>query len=391
MNINLLLLNSQYVFMDAVDDLLDPQKQGINLIKTSFELAKNTFDSWKEVWNEAIFNADATLWKALVSASLTITGLCLIWLLFTEGKEAINKQDWGSMTSMLVWPIIIAILLGGNGYLLANSVKVLRGVGLNTIAFVQQVQIGEYKAKDALENLAVSQAGRAQIQSAIRECDGKQGIDKQECFKRAIVTIDSVVEQAESSWSGSIIGDFSDKVKALKNAIARAIDAGGEVLEGDIAAAADAIAGIVLRDSAMGIVTIILNAVQWAFVNILEASLLLHCVLAPMAIAMSILPLQTRPIVAWITGLISLFGIQLCYNIIVGIVALVIVKTDGSFAGDLGFAFMLAVFAPTISVALAAGGGNAIYENVNSATSKIANTVTTVTFQTVSYALGKFA
>jgi hypothetical protein len=364
--------------MGAVDDLLDPEKQGINLIKTSFELAQNTFESWKEVWNEAIFNTDATLWKAIVGASLTITGFCLIWLLFTEGRETIGKQDWNSLASMLVWPLIIAILLGSNGYLLANSVRVLRAIGLNTINYVQQVQIGEYKAKDALENLAVSQAGRAQIQNAVRECDGKQGIEKQECYKKAIKTIDEIVKEAESSWSGTIISEFSDKAEFLKNMLTRAVDAGGELAEADTAAALDAIAGIVLRDSAMGIVIIILNAVQWAFVNILEASLLLHCAIAPLAIALSLLPLPTRPLVAWITGFISLIGIQLCYNVIVGIVALVIVKTDGSFSGDLGFTLMLAIFAPAVSVALAAGGGNAIYESVNSAASKIANTVTTV-------------
>jgi hypothetical protein len=388
MSIDLVLINSQYIFLDAVDGLFDPDNQGLNLIKTSFELAKNTFDSWKEVWNEAIFNPNAVLWKALVSASLSITGLCLIWLLFTEGKEAISKQDWGSMTNMLIWPIIISLLLGSNGYLLANGVKILRAVGLNTIAFVQSVQLGEYKAKEALENLAVSQAGKAQIQTALSECDGKQGVDKQECYKRAIVTIDETVRQAQSNWGGAIIQEFSDKVGALKKLLTRVTDLGEEVAEGDIASAADALAGIYYRDGAMIIVTIILNAVQWAFVNILEASLLLHCAIAPLAVALSLLPLQTRPIVAWITGFISLFGIQLCYNIIVGIVALVIVKTDGSFTGDLGFTLMLAIFAPTISVALAVGGGNAIYENVNSATSKIANTVTSITVQVAKVAMG---
>ncbi|MEH2026883.1 hypothetical protein [Nostoc sp.] len=123
--------------------------------------------------------------------------------------------------------------------------------------------------------------------------------------------------------------------------------------------------GSVFRDTAIPIIRFILYALQWGFVNILEAALLLTALFAPIAVGLSLLPLQGRPIWAWLTGFISLFGVQLGYNILVGLAAVVLVKSGAELASDVAFLCFLSIFAPVLAVLIAGGGGMAIYNGIS--------------------------
>jgi hypothetical protein len=141
--------------------------------------------------------------------------------------------------------------------------------------------------------------------------------------------------------------------------------------------------GSVFRDNAVPIIRFILYALQWGFVNILEAALLLTALFAPISLGLSLLPLQGRPIWAWLTGFITLFGIQLGYNIVVGLTAVVLVKSGAALVSDVAFLFFLSIFAPGLAILVAGGGGVALYNgissNVKSLIDVFSNAIGTVT------------
>jgi len=60
-----------------------------------------------------------------------------------------------------------------------------------------------------------------------------------------------------------------------------------------------------------------------------------------------------------------LFGIQIGYNILVGITAVVLTRSNAEIATDLAFLCFLAIFAPAIAIAISGGGGIALYNTVN--------------------------
>ncbi len=80
---------------------------------------------------------------------------------------------------------------------------------------------------------------------------------------------------------------------------------------------------------------------------------------------LSLLPFQGRPIFAWLTGFISLLGAQLGYNILVGLVAAVVVRSGGEIVTDITFAAFLSIFAPALSILIARGGGIALYNGIS--------------------------
>jgi hypothetical protein len=90
-------------------------------------------------------------------------------------------------------------------------------------------------------------------------------------------------------------------------------------------------------------------AFQW----VVEVSLLLTALLAPLAVGGSLLPIGQKAIFAWLTGFFSVGIVKLSFNIIVGLIATVVLNAGDS--DPMVFAFATSILAPILSLALAAG------------------------------------
>lgn len=120
------------------------------------------------------------------------------------------------------------------------------------------------------------------------------------------------------------------------------------------------------------LVKTVLLAMQWAFANILEIAMLLSGLMGSFAIAGAI-AFEGKSLWAWLTGFFALGMAQLSYNIIVGLAAVVVVNAD--ITDTLGFLVIIAILAPALALALAAGGGMAVFHVINSGVAGIATTL----------------
>jgi hypothetical protein len=86
---------------------------------------------------------------------------------------------------------------------------------------------------------------------------------------------------------------------------------------------------------------------------------------------LSLLPFQGKPILAWLIGIFSLIGIQLGYNIIVGLTSTVMTAAQNQGQGisisdsDLAFLLFLSIFSPALATLVASGGGIAVYQSIS--------------------------
>ena len=113
-----------------------------------------------------------------------------------------------------------------------------------------------------------------------------------------------------------------------------------------------------------GAIEAFLLACMAAFQHIIEASLLLTALIAPIPVAASLLPFGAKPLYAWITGFLSLGVMKLSFNIVVGIVGTVIAKAGPTSSEPLVLAVVLGLFAPFLSMGIATGGGMAIFQGI---------------------------
>ncbi|MBE9124731.1 MULTISPECIES: hypothetical protein [unclassified Coleofasciculus] len=345
----------------------DPTEAGLKILKASVDLAQNTADSWNQVW-ESVINPDNVLWSGIIQLGLLIAALSILYLAMTQGVEIVQRQDWGGLPAMLVPPIVIAFFLGANGNLLADTVLLTRTYAYNRVNEVLEIQLIDTTFQQAINKLAITNAARQQIENLYYECTTKVGFEMQDCYREKYPIAQQIVADAEEQ--AGVLNALREFISNLS--ILSAEESLDLVLD----------PGQFLRDKTIPIIRTILWAVQWSFVNILEASLLLTALLSPLAFGASLIPIQGRPAIGWATSYISLFGVQLSYNILVGLIATIIVGSGGELISDLAFSFFVSLFAPVLALTLVGGGGIAIYRaisaNVGSLKSLTSDLLTTV-------------
>ena len=74
--------------------------------------------------------------------------------------------------------------------------------------------------------------------------------------------------------------------------------------------------------------------------------------------------LDGKSLWAWLTGFFALGLAKVSYNIIVGLAAVVVVNAGTT--DTMGFLVIMAILAPALALALAAGGGMTVFHTINS-------------------------
>jgi hypothetical protein len=332
--------------------------QALDTLSDAIEVSQKTVESWNLVWFNTFNTQESSLWIALVKLGLILAGISVTYLAVTSGKEIIEKQSWSELVAMFIWPLVIVVFLSNNGKVLAESVKFIKAVGSTQVQEIMKIQVGEMTFRTALSDVNLTSAGKEEIEKLYSECQGKVGSALVECWNSKKQPAQQILQAAEQQ-NGGPLKSLQRFVENLGN-VANLQDIGN----GDFA-------GQVFRSTVLPIIRLILRSVQWAFVNILEAALLLTALFGPIAMGLSLLPLQGKPIWAWLIGFMSLFGVQLGYNIVVGLVAVVIVKSDAELVTDIAFLFFLAVFSPVLAVLIAKGGGTALYSAIANSTKQL--------------------
>ncbi|RAM49237.1 MAG: hypothetical protein C6Y22_23055 [Hapalosiphonaceae cyanobacterium JJU2] len=325
---------------------------GISLIRSSIELSRQTAESWNKAWGDAI-NPSGALWAGLCNLGTTLAALSIILLAIKMASDYQEKRFlWSELAASVIYPLVIAIFLGNNGYLLSQTVLLVRNIGHQQVVSVLNIQLADTTFKRAISNVTLTQSVKTQVSTIYAECQGKTGKPLTDCLQEKRPIVEQILAEAEKQNGGPL--------EQARKAVAELTD----FVQNP---------GTVFSAAISLILVTFLYALQWAFVNILEAALIMTATFAPIALGLSLLPLGSKPIWAWASGFIALFGVQLGYNIVVGLAATVIVAAGAQSASDLAFLAFISIFAPALALLIAGGGGLALYTGINSRVAALVN------------------
>lgn len=358
-------------------DMADAAERAFRILEGTLNISQATQDAWAETWT-AVLGEDSSLWRTMTQRiAPTIAALSVVYLALTEGKDAMEKQSWSELINMFVWPMVIVIMLGANnGQALAGVAIGIRNIGYDINKTLLEAQVNDTRLDQAIRTVAYTQSGMNEINMILTECQGKVAEEYDQCLQDNREEIDYIIERAEAEAGGPLntLKGAAEFLFTEINPLGRFIDTGIGIATGDF-----------FREEFIPIIKVILLAIQWAFVNTLEAAILLTALVSPLALAASILPLGGKPIVGWLIGYISLFGIQLCYNILVGLIAVIITTSGAETFADVGFLMFIAIFSPALSILLASNGGAALFQTMLSQVKSVADVSTNL----IGVAVGK--
>lgn len=322
---------------------------GAELLDQSKEAAQVVAENWEQAWTNMI-SPQSGLYAALTKVGRIIAVVCLM---FWGTRMLVEYAEHQSVSFFheMIWPLIVILLLGSNG---AELTELSLGVR-NVINTVNQEVLANTSASisltEAYEKAQSNAAAKAQIGALLEQCQALTGEQQLECLSHARTQSEEIIEAygLQGNWATNLLRRIDDAVAEADN-----------IAEAVFFAPFNALIGAARQTVARGF----LIAVQIAFQQLLEVSLLLTALLGPLAVGLTLLPVGAKAIYAWLTSMLSVGIAKLSFNIMAGTAATIVASAD---AGDsLWFLIYAAIFAPFLAMALAAGGGMAIWSSITS-------------------------
>lgn len=351
----------------------------VDVIENALQLTEDTIESWNDTWVQTITPASA-LWVDVVDFSRGLLALTFLYMFIRFGSEIMKSRYIGTIVELFTFPLIVLLFLGGDGRLLSNVIRFIRSLGYTLVTGLLNQQLVGYTLEDAVKQFGLNNLGVQRIKQLYAECEGLVGDPFQQCWNSKAPEAQAIYDNLQAQNGNIDFGPLQSFLATLSNfTVAGGIDAVGDVATGLLDGGINGAFASVIQDRLIPIIQSILYAVQWAFVNLVEAALLIAAVLAPIALVLSILPVAGRPIWAWGAGFIGLIGLQIGYNLIVGIVAVVLANTDGGaleVSQNLGFLMFISIFAPALVSAFSTWSATSLYSAISRRANGIASTVT---------------
>jgi hypothetical protein len=313
-----------------ISQLDPPNVNGSAILDDGKRAAEATAAAFDGLWNDVL---NGGLYKAIVSIAIffALVALCA-WLI--TWYKALVEGDEPRAFGELIWVIIVIFLLSGEGTPLRNVTLGMRQVVNKTNNALLDNAIQNIKLQEAFQQVVTRGAASDNAQAIISQCASiSDSASKDACMTDAIAKAKQMGSRGnDQNWFDNFFQKFSVE-SLVQNTIMLAI---------------------------RGWLMAIGAGFQWC----IEISLLLTSLLGPIAVGLTLLPVGQKAIFAWGLGFYTVAFTKLSYNIICGLVATIVLNSGSD--DSLLFAFITGILAPILSMAIAAGGGMAIFNSLTS-------------------------
>lgn len=320
--------------------------------------ARSIAESWDQQWVDLLQN-DTTnnLYGALTGLGTFFAVGTLLFFMLQWLKDVINSE-FSRPISALIWPFVVVILLtnSGNGTVLSTLTLGVR----NYLNGVNQQVVTTADANQTYQQALNMSVAEEIVGSLLRPCQSLTGEQQNQCFIKAKEKADTLLEEYKNLY-----GRDKTWIYRLENKVNNIADNRVSISENSF----ESLLGSTVQTSIKNF----LISLQYAFQNLIEATMLLIAALGPLAVGASLLPVAGKPIFAWLTGFLSIGISKISFNIIAVLTAAVIVNGPGQNPDAdpdlMWFMIFLGILAPIVSLVVAAAGGFAVFNAISNTAS----------------------
>ena len=349
MQLAIQLIFAQVGAQVGIDEVLD------NGAATSRSIA----DGWNYQWKDLLLNNTSNnLYGALTTLGIFFAVGTLLFFMIQFLKDLIS-YEYSRPISALIWPFVVVILLSnsGKGSMLSNLTLGLRDF-LNSVNQQVLVTADANKMYQQALNMSIAEEVTG---SFLRPCQSLTGVQQNQCFVSGADKINILLQKYRNTYGKEPwINRLQTKIDYIKY---------------DKGFLSESSFNSLLGSTVQTSIKNFLVSLQYAFQNLIEASMLLIALLGPIAIGGSLLPVAGKPIFAWLTGFLSIGIAKISFNIIAVLTAAVIVNGPGknpTADPDLmWFIIFLGILAPILSLLVAAAGGFAVFSGISNTASLV--------------------
>ncbi|MBD2294061.1 hypothetical protein H6G06_11295 [Anabaena sphaerica FACHB-251] len=327
---------------------------GINeTLDSGVETARSMAESWDNQWLELLQNSSSNnLYGAITNLGVFFAVGTLLFFMMQWLKDVIYSE-YSRPISGLIWPFIVVMLLSntGNGSILASLTLGVRSF-INT---VNQQVVTTADANQTYQQALNMSLAEEVAGSLIRPCQSLTGEQQNQCFAKASDQIDGLWREYRNLYGDKVwIQRLENQVLSLKFGTTNLSDTSFNSL---------------LGNTTQTSIKNFLISLQYAFQNLLEATMLLIATLGPIAVGASLLPVAGKPIFAWLTGFLAAGIAKISFNIIAAVTSAVVIngpaENPNANPDLMWFIIFLGILAPVLSLVVAGAGGFAVFSAIN--------------------------
>ena len=315
--------------------------------------ARSMAESWDNQWLDLLQNNTSNnLYGALTNLGIFFAVGTLLFFMMQWLKDVIYSEYSRPITG-LIWPFIVVLLLSntGNGSILSNLTLGVR----NFINTVNQQVVATADAEQTYQQALNMSLAEEVAGSLLRPCQSLTGEQQTQCFAQASDQINDLWREYRNLYGDRIwIQRLENQVSDLKFGTVNLSDTTFNSL---------------LGNTAQTSIKNFLISLQYAFQNLIEATMLLIAALGPLAVGASLLPVAGKPVYAWLTGFFSAGIAKISFNIIAAVTAAVVIngpaENPNANPDLMWFIIFLGILAPLLSLAVAGAGGFAVFSAIN--------------------------
>jgi hypothetical protein len=321
--------------------------------------AKSIAESWENQWLDLLQrNQSENIYGALTNLGIFFAVGTLLFFLMQWLKDVL-ESEYSRPISSMIWPFIVVILLSntGDGSILSTLTLGVR----NFINSVNQQVVSTADSQSYYQQALNMSVAEDVAGSLLRPCQALVGEQQSQCFTKANEKISGLWQEYKNLYGNRTW------IERLENKVNQISYGTGSISETSFNA--------LLGSSVQTTIKNFLISLQYAFQNLMEATMLLIAALGPLAVGGSLLPVAGKPIFAWLTGFMAVGIAKIAFNIIAVLTAAVIVNgpaQNGNADPDLmWFMIFLGILAPILSLLVAAAGGFAVFNAIGNTASWI--------------------
>ncbi|MEO1144137.1 MAG: hypothetical protein AAFY26_00845 [Cyanobacteria bacterium J06638_22] len=346
-----------------------------NLLEWGLSTSSNIAQGWDDVWQSVILDGDGGLYASVVFLAQLFCLGALLFFMMQFARQMIEDGEISGAYTNIILPIF-GLLLISTG-LFSDFMFLLRNIMHDISTMVLNSSLHGVTLEQAIRGTLGNRALNSSISAIAAQCTGLLGQEQVTCLEQASEQVQTLLGEYQSAYPDISINPAVEEIGRGAWATARTGAGVGSALSNPLLGLLGASGTLAaMTDTMQFIIEAILMGLQWAFANLLEGAMLLTAIVGPLAIAGLILPYDGKPFFAWVVGFLSLGMAEVCYNIIIGLCAEMMVQAEVYEFGTFGYLMFIAVLAPALALAIASGGGMAVFGVMSGGATRIISTVT---------------
>lgn len=331
----------------------DAPGSATSIIENAIDVSKSSEEGLNELWEITFTGAYSPGYLAVMDFAKKVMVIPFFWMIIPITR-AFTFNRYEEIFKHVAWLVLICVLTANSYGLMTKIAYGSRNFVNDTTKEILSFQLGPVTMKDALSDVLLTEEAKETIRLNFVECEAKEGEEQLKCFEDGARVAKEEIAKAEETTTalGLNISGFKrlqDRLNKIIGDIDSATDSEGDLVFG--------LVNFYFQSAGQAIAQQLMKGFQSAMMTIIDVGFYLTAMLAPIAVAASLAPLQPRIIFIWGAGFIAFALMKMSYNILIGAIATVALTIDATNFGSTGLLIAMGVISPLLAMAMGGWGG----------------------------------